>query len=33
MLVQNTGMARRFGDGGGFTAESYLKRENNKKWI
>jgi hypothetical protein len=26
-------MARRFGEGGGFTAESYLKRENNKKWI
>lgn len=26
-------MARRFGEGGGFTAESYLKKVNNEKWI
>jgi len=33
MVVQSTGMVRKFGDGGGFTAENYLKRENNKKWF
>jgi hypothetical protein len=33
MIIQNTGMTRKFGEGEGFTAESYLKRANNRKWI